>query len=162
MEKLKRAEIFPLAASIILCQLAGLLGYLFNRPIISTWYAELNKPGLTPPDWVFAPVWIGLYFLMAVAAFLVWRKGIDRNEVQVALSFFGLQLVLNALWPFFFFELRSPLAGLVEISLLGLAILLTIHKFLQVSRTAGFLLIPYFMWVAFATGLNLTIWWVNC
>ena len=75
---------------------------------------------------------------------------------------FGVQLILNVLWSFFFFGLKSPLAGLIEIGILGIAIILTIRSFLQVSRTAGLLLIPYFLWVTFATGLNLSIWYLNC
>jgi tryptophan-rich sensory protein len=99
---------------------------------------------------------------MGIAAFLVWRKGLHHQVVRRALAIFGIQLVLNALWSFLFFGLRSPLAGGIEIFVLGIAIILTVRSFLAVSRTAGLLLIPYFLWVSFATGLNLSIWWLNC
>jgi tryptophan-rich sensory protein len=147
--------------SIIICQLAGLIGYLFTRPAIPTWYAFLRKPFFTPPDWVFGPAWIILYILMGIAASLVWQNRSDPKKTRNALTLFGVQLVLNAFWPFVFFGLKSPLAGLIEITILAAAILLTIHKFLGVSRTAGILLIPYFIWVSFASGLNLTIWFLN-
>jgi len=162
MVKGKGSDIYKLGILILVCQLAGFIGSFFTRPAIATWYAELNKPRFTPPDWVFAPVWISLYILMAVAAFLVWRRGLHHQVARRALVFFGVQLVLNALWSFLFFGLRSPLGGLIGISILGIAIILTVQSFLKVSRTAGLLLIPYFLWVSFATGLNLSIWWMNC
>ena len=147
--------------SIIICEFAGLIGYLFTRPGIPTWYASLQKPFFTPPDWVFGPAWIILYILMGIAASLVWQNRLDPQKTRNALTLFGIQLVLNALWPFVFFGLKSPLAGLIEITILAAAILLTIQKFLGVSERAGILLIPYFIWVAFASGLNLSIWVLN-
>ena len=150
-----------LIVSIIVCQVAGLIGYFFTRPAIPTWYASLRKPFFTPPDWVFGPAWIILYILMGIAASLVWQKSLGQKQSWNPLILFGVQLVLNALWPYLFFGLKSPLAGLIGIVLLGLAILLTIQKFLGVSRTAGILLIPYFLWVSFFSGLNLSIWYLN-
>jgi tryptophan-rich sensory protein len=162
MEKGRGMNILKLIVSIIICQFAGLIGYLFTRPAFLTWYASLRKPFFTPSDWVFGPVWIILYILMGIAAFLVWQKTLDPKQTRNALILFGVQLVLNAFWPFVFFGLKSPLAGLIAISILAAAILLTIQRFLGVSRTAGILLIPYFLWVSFASGLNLSIWYLNC
>jgi tryptophan-rich sensory protein len=162
MFKGKGADIYRVIISVLVCQAAGLIGSVFTRPAISTWYAELQKPRFTPPDWVFGPVWISLYILMGIATFLIWRRGFHHQVVRRALAIFGVQLVLNALWSFLFFGLRSPLAGLIGISLLGIAIILTIRSFLAVSRTAALLLIPYFLWVSLASGLNLSIWWLNC
>ena len=158
MTNLKSIEIFKLAMSLILCQLAGVMGSFFTRPAIAGWYATLEKPSFTPPDWVFAPVWITLYSLMGVAAYLVWRKGLGEKQVRQALILFGGQLILNALWSWVFFGLRSPLAGFVEISVLAVVLIFTIQSFFKVSKPAGALLIPYFLWIAFASGLNLTIW----
>jgi tryptophan-rich sensory protein len=162
MVKGKGPDILKLIVSILVCLAAGFIGSLFTRPAVSTWYAELSKPRFTPPDWVFGPVWTALYILMGIAAFLVWRRGWHHQVVRKALAVFGVQLILNALWSYLFFGLKSPMAGLIGIAVLGLAIILTVQRFLQVSRTAGLLLIPYFLWVAFATGLNLSIWWLNC
>jgi benzodiazapine receptor len=159
---MKKTDIYKLIVCTLVCQLAGFIGSIFTRPAISTWYAGLLKPRFMPPDWVFAPVWISLYILMGVAAFLVWRRGLHHQVVRRALAIFGVQLALNILWSFLFFGLRSPLAGLIGISILGIAIILTVQSFLKVSRTGGLLLIPYFLWVSFATGLNLSIWWLNC
>jgi benzodiazapine receptor len=162
MVKGKGADILRLIVAVLVCQAAGFIGSIFTRPAIPTWYAGLIKPRFMPPDWVFGPVWISLYILMGIAAFLVWRRGLHHQVVRRALAFFGVQLVLNVLWSFLFFGLRSPLAGLIGISILGIAIILTIERFLKASRTAGLLLIPYFLWVSFATGVNLSIWWLNC
>jgi tryptophan-rich sensory protein len=162
MLKGKGTDIYRLIIAVLFCQLAGLIGSFFTQPAISTWYAELIKPRFTPPDWVFGPVWISLYILMGIAAFLIWRRGLHHHVVRRALALFGVQLVLNALWSFLFFGLRSPLAGLIGIFILGIAIIFTVRSFLKVSRTAGLLLIPYFLWVSFASGLNLSIWWLNC
>ncbi len=162
MFKGKGPDVYRLIISVLVCQAAGLVGSIFTQLAISTWYAELQKPRFTPPDWVFGPVWISLYIMMGIAAFLVWRRGFHHQVVRRALAIFGVQLVLNALWSFLFFGLRSPLAGLIGISILGIAIIFTVRSFLKVSRTAGLLLVPYFLWVSFATGLNLSIWWLNC
>jgi benzodiazapine receptor len=161
MEKGKRVEIAKLVTSIILCLVVGMMGSIFTKPAILSWYVSLRKPFFTPPDWVFAPVWIILCIPMGVAAFLVRRKGCQQKQTRSALILFGVQLILNPLWSFMFFGLRSPLAGLIEISILSLAILLTIQSFLRVTRIAGLLLIPYFLWVALASGLNLSIWVLN-
>jgi tryptophan-rich sensory protein len=161
MLKGKGPDIFRLIVAVLVCQAAGFIGSIFTRPAISTWYAELQKPRFTPPDYVFGPVWLSLYISMGIAAFLVWRRGFHHQVVKVALAVFGVQLVLNALWSFLFFGLRSPLAGVIGIFILGIASILTVRSFLAVSRPAGLLLIPYFLWVSFATGLNLSIWWLN-
>jgi len=161
MLKGKGPDIFRLIVAVLVCQAAGFMGSIVTRPAISAWYAELQKPRFTPPDHVFGPVWISLYILMGIAAFLVWRRGFHHQVVKRALAFFGVQLVLNMLWSFLFFGLRSPLAGLIGIFILGIAIILTVRSFIAVSRPAGLLLIPYFLWVSFATGLNLSIWWLN-
>jgi len=157
MNKSKTGDIFRFIVSIVVCQLAGTVGSIFTAPAISTWYTTLRKPVFTPPNWVFAPVWITLFALMGVAAFLVWRKGLRNSQSRRALMVFAIQLTLNVFWSVAFFGLKSPLAGLILIIILWLAILVTIVYFLKVSRTAGLLLIPYIFWVSIATALNLSI-----
>lgn len=98
---------------------------------------------------------------MGIAAFLVWRKGIDHPGVKTGLAFFLTQLVLNSLWSAAFFGIPSPLAGLVVIAALWLAILATVITFLRVSLGAGLLLIPYISWVSFAAALNWSIYTMN-
>jgi len=146
-----------LTASVAVCQLAGFVGSIFTRAAIPAWYAQLQKPWFTPPNWLFAPMWISLYLLMAVAAYLVWQKGFAVHGVRPALAIFLLQLLLNALWSPVFFGLRSPLAGAVIIILLWLAIVATIFAFAKVSPPAAWLLLPYILWVSLATALNISI-----
>jgi tryptophan-rich sensory protein len=153
-------EILKLVASVFLCQIAGFLGSLFTIPAIPTWYATLKKPFFTPPNWIFSPVWISLFILMGLSLFFVWRRT-DHPNFKVAFIFFFVQFILNILWSVFFFGLRSPVLGLVDIALLWIAILFTILNFLQISRFAGILLIPYFLWVSFAALLNFFLWILN-
>jgi benzodiazapine receptor len=161
MEKSTLVAISKLITSIVICQLAGVVGSLFTTPAIPTWYATLKKPSFNPPNWIFSPVWITLFVLMGIAAFLVWNKGLSDQKVKIALSIFAGQLILNVLWSAMFFGLRSPLAGLIEIAVLWVAILLTVLYFFRVSNTAGILLIPYILWVSFAAVLNFSIWRLN-
>jgi benzodiazapine receptor len=146
---------------ILVCQLAGAIGSLATQASLSTWYEALAKPSFNPPSWVFAPVWTTLYTLMGIAAYLVWRRGWHRQDVKRALGVFAVQLVLNAAWSLVFFGLQAPLGGLVVIVLLLAAIVLTMRAFFPLSRTAGWLLVPYVLWVAFATVLNGSIWLLN-
>jgi tryptophan-rich sensory protein len=157
---MKPTDILKLVASVILCQIAGFLGSLFTTPAIPTWYATLKKPFFTPPDWIFSPVWISLFILMGISLFFVWRRQ-GHPQFKKALTFFFVQLILNVLWSLAFFGLRLPLLGLMDIILLWIAILLTIQNFLKISKFAGVLLIPYLLWVSFATLLNFSLWILN-
>ena len=150
-----------LLASVAACQLAGAVGAIFTRSAIPSWYAALKKPWFTPPGWLFGPAWITLYLLMAVAAFLVWRKGLAHPGARAALAVFVLQLLLNALWSPVFFGLRSPLAGAAGIILLWLAICLSLVLFWKISQAAALLLIPYLLWVTYASALNISIYFLN-
>lgn len=148
--------------SIVVCQLAGVIGSFFTAPAIpTTWYTELKKPSFFPPSWAFAPAWTFLFFLMGIALYLIWDKGLEKKEVKMSLLIFTIQLILNILWSFLFFGLRSPLLGLIEIVILWFAILVTILKFYKISSKAAFLLIPYILWVSFAALLNFSIWRLN-
>ena len=158
---MKLNNFFKLVIAIVISELAGIIGSVFTISAIPTWYAVLQKPALNPPAWIFAPVWTTLYLLMGVAAFLIWRKGLERKEIKSALSMFCFQLILNALWSIIFFGLHNPGMALVEIVTLWLAILWTIFAFYKISRPAAYLLAPYILWVSFAGYLNYAIWVVN-
>ncbi len=157
---MKVYDILKLLGSLLICQVAGFLGSLFTTPAIPNWYAELSKPSFTPPNWVFSPVWISLFVLMGISLFLIWRRE-GQPYVKTALMFFFIQLTLNTLWSIAFFGLKSPLLGLIDILFLWLAILLTIVTFFKVSIWAGLLLLPYLLWVSFATVLNFFLWTLN-
>jgi tryptophan-rich sensory protein len=154
-------KILKLVVCIILCEGAGLLGAVFTMPRIRDWYQTLKKPAFSPPDWLFGPAWTTLYLLMGIALFLVWSRGLGHSAVRLAVIIFAVQLVLNVLWSVLFFGMKLPLAGLIEIVLLWIAILLTIIYSSAVSRPAGILLVPYILWVSFATALNAAIVLLN-
>jgi len=146
---------------ILLCLSAGGIGSTFTASAIPEWYATLVKPSFSPPNWVFAPAWTLLYILMGLAAARVWQRGLQNPQVRTALVVFLIQLILNMLWSVLFFGLRSPLYGLVDILFLWAMILATIAQFSKVSTLAAALLIPYILWVTFASGLNLGIFLLN-
>jgi len=161
MLNMRIRDIWKLVVSIIACLAAGAIGSIFTRQAIPTWYATLEKPAFNPPNWLFAPVWTLLYLLMGVAAFLVWRKGLENRQVRIALIVFLVQLVLNALWSVVFFGLESPLYGMVVIVALWVVILFTVLKFYRISLAASVLMWPYLLWVTFAAVLNSSIWLLN-
>lgn len=150
-----------LIISIVAAELAGIIGSVFTAPSIPGWYSGLVKPTLNPPAWVFGPVWTTLFALMGIAAFLVWKKGLERKDVRTALTIFIGQLVLNTLWSIIFFGLQSPSGAFIDLVILWLAILTTIIVFARISRPAAWLLLPYILWVSFAGYLNYSIWQLN-
>jgi translocator protein len=152
---------FKLVFSIIVCQLAGIIGSFFTVSSVSTWYLTLNKPFFNPPGWLFGPVWVILYFLMGISLYIIWDKGIKSSKSKIALSVFGLQLILNSLWSILFFGLKSPLLAFIEIIFLWITIILTIICFNRISKSASYLLIPYILWVSFAAILNFSIYYLN-
>ncbi len=147
-------QIKKLIITVIGCELVGLVGTPFTVAAIPTWYQSLNKPFFSPPNWIFGPVWTALYLLMGISAYLVWIK-------KGALNYFLIQLFLNFLWSVLFFGLRSPLLGFIDIVTLWIFILITILQFYKISKPAAYLLIPYLLWVSFATLLNLSIILLN-
>lgn len=150
-----------LIASIILCEFVGLAGTPFTITAIPTWYATLNKPFFSPPNWLFGPVWTILYFLMGVSFFLIWKQGWKHKQNLLARKYFFVQLTLNFFWSILFFGLRSPILGLINIVAMWIYIVATIKSFYPVSKLAAYLLVPYLLWVSFATILNLSIFLLN-
>jgi len=158
---MKKINYITLLVFILLSEIIGSLGSLATIPNIPTWYADLIKPPLTPPNWLFGPVWTTLFALMGISAYLVWHKGFTKKPVKKALTWFGIQFAFNILWSFLFFGMRSPMAGFVCIGFLWGAIALTIQYFWKINKTAGVLLIPYLLWVTIATYLNAGIVLLN-
>lgn len=152
-------------------QILGLLAWMLASVLVSAiggfgsmnapvFYRELVLPSWAPDAWLFGPVWTALYTLMAIAAWLVWRKG-GWQGARRALNLNVVQLVLNALWSWLFFAWYLGAVSFIEIVLLWLVIVATIHAFWQVSRVAAVLMVPYLLWVSFAAALNLSIWLNN-
>ena len=161
MESAKLRYVYKLVISVAACLCAGLIGSVFTTPAIPTWYAALEKPPFTPPNWLFAPAWTTLYLIMGVSASIIWQSGLDDRRIRNALTAFLVQLVLNALWSVAFFGLESPLYGIIVIAALWIAIIVTIVKFFRISTLAGALLLPYIVWVTFAAALNVSIFILN-
>jgi benzodiazapine receptor len=158
-EEMKKAT--GILASIIICELAGIIGSIFTTPSIPGWYEGLSRPSFNPPNWLFAPVWTTLFALMGLAAYLVYEKGLKKPEVKRALSVFAFQLLLNMLWSIVFFGAHMILGAVVVIVLLWAMILATILLFHRISRAAAYLLVPYILWVSFASVLNISLYVLN-
>jgi benzodiazapine receptor len=150
-----------IVVAILICELAGFVGSFFTKPSIAGWYAGLTKPAFNPPGWLFAPVWITLYALMGIAAWLVYDKGIRRADVRRALFVFVAQLILNVLWSITFFGAHQILGAFVIIVALWILILGTILRFIKISKAAAGLLVPYLLWVGFALALNVSLYVLN-
>ena len=148
---------FQLIVAIALCQSAGLIGAIFTADAIPNWYATLEKPFFNPPNWVFGPVWTLLYTMMGISLFLIWRLRKTDDRVTPALRPFFIQLALNTAWSILFFSSQQLWVAFAAILVLWWFIFSTIRQFLPISRTAGWLLVPYLAWVSFATVLNLAI-----
>lgn len=147
---------------LLMCLGTQLTGSFLTMPAIrSGWYAGLAKPFFTPPDWLFGLVWTALYFILAVAAWMVWKSQHDAPLVKPALLLFFAQLVLNVFWSAFFFSMQRPGLAFAEIVLLGVLALVTAALFFRINRWAGLLLVPYLGWLLYAAALNGAIWWLN-
>jgi benzodiazapine receptor len=158
---MKGRNTWVLIGFIAVSEFAGVIGSLFTLEAIPTWYAALQKPSFSPPNWLFGPVWTTLYLLMGIAAYLVWREGSRRYDVHNGLFIFVLQLVLNAVWSIVFFGMHSIMGGLIVIALLWLSIVWTMVAFYKVKKSAAYLLIPYIAWVSFASVLNYALYTLN-
>ncbi len=181
---MKYNNLLKLITSIIICELAGLVGAIFTTSEIKSWYKGLNKPFFSPPNWVFGPVWTIIFILMGISLYLVWlKKWKVENELRIKnrgtwnklsrkffsgswqkaniILIFSIQLLLNILWSVIFFRNHSVGLAFFELLMLWFAILFTIVNFYRVSKTAAFLLIPYILWVSFAGALNLVIFLIN-
>jgi translocator protein len=152
-------KFLKLLFAIAICEAVGIVGGLFTFSSIPTWYATLQKPSFSPPNWLFGPVWTALYAMMGIALFLAWEKKV-RGRAQ-AIKVFNVQLALNLLWSILFFYFKSPLAAFNEIIVLWAAILITIILFYRLSKPAAYLMVPYLLWVSFAAFLNFSIYLLN-
>lgn len=142
--------------------MVGVLAGLVAASTVGDWYLTLAKPSWTPPGWVFGPVWTILYTMMGVAAYLVWKDGVQKSDVQKGLIWFDVQLALNFLWSLTFFGLKSPVFAFIIIVALWVAIVVTMGIFWELKKKlAALLMVPYILWVTFAAGLNAQIWFMN-
>jgi tryptophan-rich sensory protein len=150
---------------LILCLaiplIIGIAGSLITMPEIGGWYTALHKPWFNPPSWIFGPVWILLYILMGVSLWLIVRDEYESRPVRQAVILFAIQLIANLLWSVLFFGMHLIFAALLGVIVLFILIAATIIAFRRISSTAGWLLVPYLCWTAFASLLTGMIWILN-
>jgi len=156
----RTANIVSFILAQTVCFATAALGGYFTSTSVGTWYQEIAKPSWNPPDWIFTPVWLTLFAMMGVAAWLVSRAG-AWQDIRWALIVFGVQLALNATWSGIFFGARNPGLAFAEILLLWLGIAATIALFWTHSKLAATLLVPYLAWTTFAVWLNFAVWRLN-
>jgi translocator protein len=166
-----------LIISLILPHLAGLIGSFFTVSSIPNWYSTLEKPIFNPPNWIFGPMWLLLYTLMGISVYLIWEKSkkskfsffsdflfvkkTKKHKIRMAVSLFWLHLIFNATWSIMFFGLKSPEIAFVNILLIWAFIIVLFVQFYDIRKLAAYLLIPYFLWVSFASVLNFYIMYLN-
>ena len=154
-------NVLLLIACIAITYAFAAIGTVSTVSSIPTWYAGLVKPPLNPPNWIFGPVWTLLYTLMAVAIYLVIKNGFSDKTVQLAITLFAAQLILNTAWSVVFFGMKTTFAPIIIIAAMWLAILACIIVFWKISKPASVLMMPYILWVSFASYLNIGIFIVN-
>lgn len=150
-----------LLISLIIPQVVAGVAAVFTKAETSGWFLTIQKPEWNPPNWLFAPVWTVLYIMMGVSLYLVWSAKKSTSQKGTAITFWAIQLLLNFLWSFIFFNQHLLFGGLIDIILLWIFIIITIFSFAKISKTAAWLLVPYISWVTFAALLNFEIWKIN-
>lgn len=147
--------------NIVIALGIGALGGLATSESVKTWYPTLNKPSFNPPNWLFAPVWTSLYILIGIAAYLVWIKRDKIAHFPRVLAIYFIQLILNLCWSFIFFSLHEIGFALFEIMILLIVIVVNAIAFYKIDKWAGYLFIPYILWVSFASFLTYSIFMLN-
>ena len=154
------SQIIKLLISLALTLGTGTIAGIFTASAVPEWYAALNKPSFSPPNWLFGPVWTILYILLGVSLFLIWN--LDASKARnLAILFFVIQLVLNFCWSFIFFYFKMIDFALVEIVVLWIMIAIMLILFYRIKPLAAYLNIPYLLWVTFASILNGAYYFLN-
>jgi translocator protein len=150
-----------LLISLLIVALVSVIGSAATRPVLSTWYAALNKPWFNPPNWAFPLAWTTLFLLMAFSFWRILRQVDGGQPRNTAIFAFFIQLLFNLGWSFAFFAGQSPLAGLFVVAGLIASVAAMIVTFRRIDPLAGNLQLPYLGWVCFAAVLNLALWQLN-
>lgn len=151
----------PFIISLLITLAIAAVASLCTIPQIPTWYSGLNKPSFNPPNQLFGPVWTVLYIMIATAAYLIWKQRDQSQLYTTTRTVYFIQLALNFFWSIIFFGLHQILFALVVIGLLWISIVLTMYYFSKFNKTACWLLLPYLLWVSFASALNFSIYLLN-
>jgi len=157
----KKFQVFPFIISLAITLAIGFVASLFTRPQIASWYVSLKKPSFNPPNWAFPVAWTILYILIAISAYLVWKRRNRAVTYKTTAGIYFVQLLLNFSWSIIFFGMHQVFGALVIIGLLWISIIFNIRWFGKFSKAAAWLLVPYILWVSFAGLLNLNIYLLN-
>jgi tryptophan-rich sensory protein len=161
MQTDRLSSFWKLVIAIVACEGVGILSAFLSQITNNAWFSDLVKPSWNPPAYLFGSVWTLLYLLMSIALWIIWKSDTQQPKRNIATSTFIIQLFLNFWWSILFFRFHAPLLALLDIIALLIAIVIMINHFAKISKLAAWLLIPYLLWVSFATVLNLTIWLLN-
>ncbi|MBE7022049.1 MAG: tryptophan-rich sensory protein [Ruminococcaceae bacterium] len=148
-----------IAAIFLPLAIGGLAAFL--TPNSSEFYAALQKPPLAPPGRAFPFIWTGLYILIGIASYLIYKRDFSKPFVRDALYFYAISLLLNFLWPLVFFRFKLLFGAFWVLLLLWLFTGIATAKFYRISHKAGLLMLPYWLWITFAGYLNLAVWLLN-
>ncbi|NMB82989.1 MAG: tryptophan-rich sensory protein [Ignavibacteria bacterium] len=154
------SNIIKLIVSLLIPLSVGAVAGMFTSQAVPNWYASLNRPSFSPPNWVFGPVWTSLYILLGFSFFLVWKENPSKHR-NLAIIVFAVQMFLNFAWSFIFFYFNMIGIALLEIILLWINIVFMIYLFYKIKPLAAYLNIPYLLWVSFATILNAGYYFLN-
>ncbi len=157
----KKFQFFPFILSLLIPLSIGFIGSMFTRESVQTWYKTINKPDFNPPNEVFGPVWTSLFILMGIAAYLVWKKRKVVSGYSWAASVYFFQLFLNLMWSYLFFYKHQIGLALIEICIFLIVIIINAILFYRIEKIAGWLFVPYIMWVSFASYLTYSIFILN-
>jgi len=156
----ERFDIKKFIISIIVSLGTGMLSALLTIGTMQK-YGQLQKPSFSPPAWIFGPVWTVLFILMGIASYRIWLLGFNKQEIKDSLLYYATQLVFNFLWTILFFRFDLRGFAFLDIIIMLVLITITLYKFFKLDKTAGYLMIPYLLWVAFASILNFSVWQLN-
>ncbi len=157
----KPYQFCKLAIAIIICELVGIVSALFSKVVGNVWFASIVKPSWNPPGYLFGPVWTTLYLLMGISIWIIWISNNNQLQKQKAFSIFIVQLLFNFCWSIIFFRYHQIDVALFDIVILLISIIITMVSFYKINKLAAWLLLPYLLWVSFASFLNYTIWSLN-
>ncbi|SFS40567.1 TspO/MBR family protein [Mucilaginibacter polytrichastri] len=157
----KKFQLIPFIISLTITLVIGFVASVFTRPEIPTWYQAIHKPSFTPPSWLFPIAWTSMYIMIATAAYLVWKRRNRTAFYSFTRGIYFVQLLLNFSWSIVFFGMHQILGALVIILLLWVFIIFNLYNFSKFSRAAGWLFLPYLLWVSYASVLNFSIYMLN-
>lgn len=150
----KKVNIKVLIVCLLIVYAVAFIGSLFTSSAVNSLWYETIKPSITPPNWIFPVVWNVLFFLISLSLYFSWINSKSKNQKKKVAFAFGLNFILNIFWSLLYFGLRNPLYSFIEIFFLLASIIYLFYVSYKIDRKAGWLVVPYLVWVSFAIILN--------